>query len=132
MTGQQLQHTHVLTHPGTAAVTFLQPFAEFVEHGRQLPVAVHVRVVQCGRPTLQCDQIVPWIEHLIARGITPLMSGDDCVLMHNLDVIHIALDRHRLERAGTRHAVTHIVEPRELILVDFRFLTHTGIERMLW
>ncbi len=56
------------------------------------------------------------------------MDGDDGFVQHNLDAIHIAFDRHRLKRGVARHAVVHVVEPRELILVDLRRLPDAGIK----
>jgi hypothetical protein len=131
MTRQQLQHTHVLTHAGADAMPLFQPPTQFQKDRRQLPVPIHVRVIQRGRPTLQRRQIMPRVEHLVAGGVTPRVSRHDRVLMHDLNPVDIALDRHRLERAVTRDAVTHVVESRELILVDFHVLMQAGVEPTL-
>jgi len=131
MTRQQLQHTHVLTHAGADAMPLFQPPTQFQKDRRQLPVPIHVRVIQRGRPTLQRRQIMPRIEHLILRLIAAAVSRHDRVLMHDLNPVHVALDRHGLERAVPRHAVADVVESRELILVDLHVLTHTGVEPTL-
>jgi hypothetical protein len=130
MTRQQLQHADVLTHSRPDAMSLFQPPAKLGEYRRQLPVPIDVRVIQRGRPTLQCRQVMPRIEQLIARDVTPLVSRHDCVLMNDLNPVDVAFDCHCLKRAVARHAVTDVVEPRELILVDLRFLTHTGVEPM--
>lgn len=49
MLRQQLQHANELTGTCQTAVTRLQMSAEVGEFGRQLPVAIHVRVVQTAR-----------------------------------------------------------------------------------
>lgn len=132
MTGQQLQHAHVLTHAGADAVPFLQSPTQLPEDRRQLPVAIHVRVVQRGRTALQRRQIMPRIEDLIAGCMASLVRRHDRVRLHDLDTVDVAFDRHALERAVTRHAVTDVVESGELILIDLRLLTDTGVEPMPW
>jgi hypothetical protein len=53
MRGQQLQHPYELTHSVTRPVTFFQTRPKLLEDRRQLPVAIHVRVVQRRRATAQ-------------------------------------------------------------------------------
>lgn len=68
------------------------------------------------------------IEHIVAGVVTAKMGRDHRVAQHDLDMIHIAFDRHGLKRRVARHAVVHVVEPRELILVDLCRLPDAGIE----
>jgi hypothetical protein len=43
---QELQNADELPNARTGAVPFFQSLAEFAEHGRQLPIAIHVRMIQ--------------------------------------------------------------------------------------
>ena len=52
MFGQKLQNADVLPSPGRGAVPAFKVGTQFAEHGRQLPVAVNVGVVQGGRLAL--------------------------------------------------------------------------------
>ena len=132
MRRQQLQHTDKLPYAGPRPVTFFQTLPELQEYGRKLPVAVHIRVIKRGRATLQSRQIVQGIKHLVAGLITAFVCGHDGVLMHDLHTIDVAFHRYRLEGTWSRHAVAHLVETGELILVDFRLLTNAGVEAVRW
>lgn len=121
-----------MTHTGARTVPLFQTLPQLQKHFGQLPVAVHVRVIQRGRTTLQSDQVVQRIKHLIAGLITSLVRGHDRVLMHDLNTIDVTFHRHCLERAVTRDAVAHLVEPGEVILVDLRCLANTRIEAVCW
>lgn len=131
MLGQQLQHPHVLPHPGTCSMPALQTFAKFVERSGKLPPAVDVGVVQSGRPASQRRQVMPRIENLVTVVVAPRMRGHHRLAQHDLDAVDVAFDRHRLKRTVTRHAVIHVVEAGELILVDLDGLTDAGIEPVL-
>jgi hypothetical protein len=131
MLGQQLQHPHVLPNARARTVPFFQPLTKFAEDLRQLPIAIHVRMIQSRRTPLQCGQIVQRIKHIVTGVITAKMGRDHRIVEYDLDMIDIALDRHRLKRRVTRHAVVHVVEPRELVLIDLRRLPDAGIEPLL-
>lgn len=128
MLGQQLQDAHVLANARPRTVPLFQPLAEFPEHGGQLPIAIHVGMIQSGRATLQSGQIMHRVQHIVAGVIAAVMNRDDRFIQHDLDAIHVAFDRHDLKRRLTRHAVVHVVKPRELILVDLRRLPNAGIK----
>jgi len=51
MLGQQLQHPHELPHARMGTVPLFQTIAEFAEHGGQLPIPIHVRMIQSRRAT---------------------------------------------------------------------------------
>ena len=128
MFDQQLQHPHILFHSRTRTVTVFQTFSKFVEHLRQLPLAVHVGMIHCRRSSSQCDQVMQRVENLIPFLVTSGVSRDHGVLKNNLHTINVTLDAHRLKRTVTRHAVIHVVEPGELIFVDLRIPANAGIE----
>jgi hypothetical protein len=131
MLGQQLQHADELPNARAGSVPEFQPLAQFAEDLRQLPIAVHVGMIQSRRTTPKRGEIVQRIEHIIARVIAATMNCNDGFIEHDLHAIDITLDRHRLKRGLARHAIVHVVEPRELILVDLRRLPNAGIKPML-
>jgi hypothetical protein len=87
MLRQQLQHADELPHACAGTVPPFQTLAEFPKHGRQLPVTIHVRMIQSRRPTLQGGQIMQRIKHIIARVVTSSMDGHDAFIKHDFDVI---------------------------------------------
>ena len=108
-----------------------QSRSQFVKRRRKFPRAVDVRVVQSGRTSRKCRQIMQRIENLAARFIAALMCGHDLIVMHDVNAIDVAFDRHRLESGRSWNAVAHIVEACELVLIDFRGLPDAGVEAML-
>ena len=48
MLGQELQHADVLPHARAGAVPLFQALAQLAKHRRQLPIAVHIRMIQSG------------------------------------------------------------------------------------
>lgn len=128
MLAEQLQHTHVVADSTARAVPIFQPRSQFAERRRKLPIAVDVRVIQRGRASGERHQVMHGIEHLLARGIAARVRGDDPIVVYDLNAIDVALHRHGLESDVTRDAVRHIVEARELVLVDFRRLANAGVE----
>lgn len=110
MLGKQLQNPNILPHTGSGSVPLFKSLAKFLEHRRQRPLAIDIGMIQSCRPPTQRDQIVQWIEHLIAVFIAAGMPGHHGVLMHDLHAIDIAFDRHRLEGTVPRHAITDRVE----------------------
>lgn len=131
MLRQQLEHPHVLPDSRPDSVPLLQTVPKFLERSRQLPVAVHVRVIQRRRSTAQGRQVMPWIENLLSPLVAPRMLGHDRLVEHDLHPLDVALHRHRLKGTMTRDAVGDVVEAGELVLVDLRRLADAGIEPML-
>ena len=71
------------------------------------------------------------IENLVARFIAALMCGHDPIVMHDVNAINVAFDRHGLESGRSRDGVADVVEPGELVLIDFCGLPDAGVEAML-
>ena len=126
--GQQLEYADVLPHPWPRAVTLLQTLSQLLERRRQLPTPVDVRVVQRRRTPAQRYQIVQRIEHLVARFVAPPVAGNHPPFRHHLHPIDVALDRHRFKGPAARHAVPHLVEMHQLVLVHFPRLHHARIK----
>ena len=59
------------------------------------------------------------------------MARDDLAAGHHRDVVHVALDRHRLESEGTRHAVAVAVETHGLVFVYLAWALDARIKRPL-
>ncbi len=131
MLAEQLQHSDVLANSVTAVEPIFQPCSQLAKHRREFPIAVDVRVIQSGRASRKRHQIVQRIKNLATRFITALMCGHDLIVMHDVNAIDVAFHRHGLEGHRARNAVVHIVEPCELILVDFRRVPDTGVKAML-
>ncbi len=94
---QQFQHADELPYSGADTVPLFQPRSQFVKHRRKFPRTVDVRVVQSGRTSRKRRQIMQRIENLVTRFITALMCGHDLIVMHNVNAIDVAFDRHGLE-----------------------------------
>ena len=128
---EQLQHTDILADSTTRTVPIFQPCSQFAEDRWKFPIAVHVRVIQCRRTPRKRYQIMQRIENLVAGLITAVMRGHDLSVVDDVHAIDVAFDRHRLEGHRAWHAVRHVVEACELILVNFRRLSDAGIKAML-
>ena len=131
MLGEQLQHTDILTDSATGSVPIFQPCSQLAERRREFPLAVDVRVIQSGRASGKRHQIMQRIKNLVTRFIAANMCGHDLIVMDDVNAIDVAFHRHGLESHRSRNAVRHVVEPGELILVDFRRLSDAGVEAML-
>jgi hypothetical protein len=118
MLGQQLKHADVLPHTRARTMTSFQTLSELRKHRGQLPATVDVRMIQRRRTTAQRGQVVQRIKHLVARLVTPPVAGNYTIAMHNVHTIDVALHRDRFEPIGPRHAVLHVLETCQLILVD--------------
>lgn len=128
MLTQQLQDADVLPYAAPGTMSLFQPHPEFPEHRRQLPVAVHVRVIQGGRSAAERHQVMQRIENLVAGVVAAPMRRHNLIPVNDLDAVNVAFDRHGLERDGARDAVAHLVEPHELVLVDFRRPANAGVK----
>jgi len=128
MLGQQLKHADVLPHARPGAVTSFETLSELCKHPGQLPATVDVRMIQRRRTTPQRGQIVQRIEHLVPRLVTPPVAGNHAIAMDHVHPIDVAFHGDRLERVGTRHAVLHVLETHQLILVDLPRPHHARIE----
>jgi hypothetical protein len=60
------------------------------------------------------------------------MPGDHLAGGHDLDVVHVALDRHRLESGGPWRAVAIVVKADGLVLVHLARLEYAGVEGTRW
>lgn len=128
MLGQKLQDANVLPRAGGEATPLFQVGTQLREHRRQLPVLVHVGVIERRRLAAQYRQIMQRIEDLHAMLIAARMTRDHLGADHNFDVRDVTLDRHRAEREHTRHTVRVVVEAHGLILVRLGRLHDARIE----
>ena len=126
---QQLHDTNVVLDTASRSMLFLQIGAQFGKQRRQLPATEDVGVVQCGRLAVQGFQVVLRIEALLVLPIRPRMAGNHLAAGHHLDVVQVALDRHRLKGGRARRAVAVAVEAYRLVLVHFARLEDAGVER---
>jgi hypothetical protein len=93
-----------------------------------LPAAEDVGVIQRCRLAVERLQVVLRIEALLVLAIRARVLGQHLAVGHDLDVVHVALDRHRLEGGRARHAVAVAVEANGLVLVHLGRLADARIE----
>ena len=96
--------------PAGVPCLLLQLATQGGQRRRRPPVAVHRRVVQRRRAAFQRRQEVHRVEDLLGAAVAPRVLGDDLAAGHHDDPVDVALDRHRPERPGPRHAVAVGVE----------------------
>lgn len=125
---QQLQDAHIMASARLRTVPRLQTFTQLLEHGRQLPLAIDIGMIQGSRPTLQRGQVMQRLEHLTAWLVTALMPGYHLAGDDDFDALDVGLHGCRLKGVTPRHAVTHLIETRGLVLVDLRGLKDAGVE----
>jgi hypothetical protein len=126
--GQQLEYADVLPHAWPRTVTLLQTLSQLLERRRQLPTPVHAGVVQRRRAAAKRYQVVQRIEHLVARFVAPPVAGNQPPFRYHVHSIDVALDRHRFKSPSARHAVPHLVEMHQLVLVHLPRLHHARIK----
>ena len=125
-----MQYADEVPHTAAETVSFFEPGAKQSKRFGKLPVTQNSRMIQGTRSMAECDQIVPGVENFLIFPIAAGMSCHNRVLMDNLHSIDEAFDRDRLECHVPRYAVSDIVEPDHLVLINHRGLTHTRLERM--
>jgi hypothetical protein len=125
---QQLHDADVVLDAAARSVLLLQSGTQLGKERWQLPAAKDVRVVQRRRLAVERLQVVLRIEALLVRAIQPRMPGDHLAVGDHFDVVHVALDRHRLKGGGARRAVAVVVESHRLVLVHLGRLEDTRIE----
>ena len=103
--GEQLQDANEVSHPGPRAEPLFEFGPQLGERGRQLPVAVHRRVIEGRGLPLQNHEKMSRIEDFFVRPVTPLMRGDHPRVGDDLHVVDEALDGHGAEGPASRHAV---------------------------
>ena len=128
MLTQQLEDADVLPHAAPGTMSLFESRSEFAKDRRKLPMAIDVGVIQGCRASGKRHQVMQGIENLVAGVVAAHMAGHDLVTVNDLDAVDVALDGHILESDGARDAVAHVVEPHELVLVDFRRLPNAGVE----
>ena len=128
--GEQLQDPNELAGSCLGAVLLFQGHTQIAEYCRQLPLSVDVGVVERRRLATQCHQVMQRIQHLHPLGIGAWVLGDALAAGHDLDMMHVTLDSHGLERKPTRHAVAVPIEAHGLILVHLGRLPDGGVERL--
>ena len=128
MLGQKLQKADELPCPKLRPQPLLQALAHLGKQRRQLPITEHVGMVQRRRPALQAAQIMLRVEHLLVLAVAARMRRDHLATEHDVDALHIALDRHRLEGGGARRAVAVVVEAGHLVLIDLGRLADARVE----
>ncbi len=108
-----------------------QGLPQFPEQRRQVPVAKDIGMIQGCRLAPQHREIVQGVEDHLALLIATSMPGDDLVAGHDSHLINVALDCHRAEGPGPRHAVAIAVELHRLILVHLGRLLNAGVKGAL-
>jgi len=126
---QRLHDTDVVLDTASRPMLFFQIGAQLGKQRRQLPATEDVGVVQCSRLAVQRFQVVLRIEALLVLPIRARMPGNHLAAGHHLDVVHVALDRHRLKGGRARRAVAVVIEAYRLVLVHFARLEDAGVER---
>jgi hypothetical protein len=125
---QQLQNADVMLGPVAGPMLPFQCLAEFAKHGGQLPTTEDLGVVQSCRPAVQPVQIMLGIKDLLVPTVATRMRCQYLATQHDVDPLHIGLDRHRLEGGRARHAVAVGFVANHLVLVDFGRRADTRIE----
>jgi hypothetical protein len=87
-------------------------------------------MIERRRLAAQADQIMEWIEDLLALAVTAWMAGDALAFGHDLNMFDVRLDRHLAKGVGARHAVIVVVEADRLILVHLARLLNARIKGM--
>lgn len=131
MLSEQLQDTNKLPRASLGTVLLFQRRAQIAEYCRQLPLSVHVGVIERRRFASERHQVMQGIKDLHTLCIGPQVLGDDLAAGHDIDVMHIGLDGHCLEGKATRHAVAISIEAHRLILVYLGRLPYRRIEWLL-
>jgi hypothetical protein len=131
MLGKQLQDADELPAAGAGAVPAFQILTQVGKDRRQLPMPKEIGMIQRRWPPSQRRQIVQRVEDLFAAAVRTRMPRDDLAAGHYTDVIHVALDGHRLESEGARHAVAIAVETYRLIFVYLAGLLAARIKGLL-
>ena len=68
------------------------------------------------------------VQHLAAGHVTAFVPGHHLGGNDNLNAFAVGLYRRRLKSIALRHAVTHLIETRCLILVDLGLLINAGVK----
>ncbi len=126
---QGLHHADVVLDAAARPVLFFQSGPQFAKQRRQMPAAKDVGMIQRGRLPPQRLQVVLRVKTLFVLTIRPGMPSDHLAVGHHVDVVHVALDRHRLKRGGPRRAVAIVVEADGLVLVHLGRLEDARVER---
>jgi hypothetical protein len=125
---QQLHHTQVVFDAAAWPVPLLQVGTQLGKERRQLPAPEDVGVIERRGFALQRFQVMLGIQALLVPAIRPRMPGNHLAGGHDLDVIHVALDRDRLKRGRARRAVTVGIEAHGLVLVHLGRLEDARVE----
>ena len=105
-----------------------QTLTQLLKHGRQLPPAIDIGMIQGSRSTIQGGQVVQRFEDLTARLVAARVSRHHLAGDDDLDAVDIGFHGCRLKGTTLWHAVTHLIETHGLVLVDLRGLHDAGIE----
>jgi hypothetical protein len=128
---QELQHADVVLAAAVGPVLTLQCCPQFAERRRQLPAPEDVGVIQRCRPALQRAEVVLRVEDLLVLAVAARVRRNHLTAEHDVDALHVALDRHRLEGGRARHAVAVVVEAGHLVLVHLGRLADARVEGAL-
>ena len=132
MVAQQLQHANIMPHAAANSVTLFKTTAKFGKAFRKLPIAIHIRVIECSRTSRECRQIMQRIKDFAAFFVVSSMRGDDLVVVNDFHMIDESLDGHGLESHLSRHAVAHVIEANHLVFIDGHRSPHTRFEGVTW
>ena len=125
---QEVQDADKVASARQRSMSRFQTLPQFLENRWQFPLSENVGMIQGGRPTLQCGQVMQWLEHLNARFIAALMPGDHLAGNDDLDVFDVRFYRRCLKSIALRHTVPHPVKTNRLVLVDLGLLVDASVE----
>ncbi len=125
---QQLHDARVVFDAAAWPVPLLQVGTQLGKERRQLPAPEDVGVIERRRLALQCFQVMLRIQALLVPAIRPRIPGEHLAGGHDLDVIHVALDRDCLKRGRARRAVAVGIEAHGLVLVHLGRLEDARVE----
>ena len=128
MVVKQLQDAHEVPPTCQWAVPRFQALTELLENRRQFPAAINVGMVQGCRPTLQCGQVMQWVQHLTAGQVTTFVPGHHVVGHDNFDALGVRFHRCCLKGIALRYAVTHLIATNRLVLIDLRRLINASVK----
>jgi hypothetical protein len=131
VTCEQLQNPDVVPRADARATPRGERRAEFHECGRQLPVAVHRRVIERGGLLFQSAQEVEWVEYLLCGLVRAWVRSDHGAVADDIDTINVALHADGAERPPSRGTVAVAIELYRLVLVHLGRLNDARIKRML-
>jgi hypothetical protein len=125
---EQLQDANELAGARLQAILLFQGRTQIAEYCRQLPLSVHVGVIECRRLTTQRHEIMQRIKDLHSLPIGPRVVSDDLAAGNDIDMMHVGFDGHRLKSKSTGYAVAIPIEAHCLVLIHLGGLPDRRVE----